>query len=100
MNVNIRKKLTEKQKECLRILEPKLNQAVCTRDYKTAKILVKDIQDLLRSTGHIVRLAQSKNKLFELATDLEEFDFAVMGLNSNSNVLNSNTRTHLETTAL
>lgn len=101
MNVlNIRKKLTEKQKERLRILEPKLDQAVSTRDYATAKVLVKDIQDLLRPTGHFVRLAQSKNKLYELAIDLGEFGFAIMGLNSNLSVLNSNTRIHLETTAL
>lgn len=96
----IRPRLTEKQKERLHKLEPKLDKAINARDYTTAKILVKDIQDLIRPTGHFVRLAQSKNKLYELAIELGEFSTAIQGLNSNLHILNSNTRIHLETTAL
>lgn len=99
-NRRLIKKLTEKQKERLRILEPKFNKAVNERDFVTAKNLAKDLQDVLRPTGHFVRLSQSKNKLFELAIDIGKYDFAILGLNSNLNTLNKNTRIHLETTAL
>lgn len=92
--------LSEKQKERLKVLEPKLDCAVRDRDYAAAKDLVADIQGLLRPTGHYVRLSQSKNKLFELAIELGDFNFAISGLQSNRTVLNDNTRIHLETTAL
>ena len=59
-------KLTEKQKERLRILEPKLKLAISERDYNTAKSLVVDLQSLLRPTGHITRLLQSKNRFYEI----------------------------------
>lgn len=92
--------LSEKQKERLKTLEPKLDCAVKNRDYITAKNLVADIQSLLRPTKHYVRLSQSKNKLFELAIEQGDFDFAISGLKSNRAVLSENTRIYLETTAL
>jgi hypothetical protein len=92
--------LTGKQKERLKILEPKLENAIRERDYKTAKSLVVDIQNILRPTLHYVRLCQSKNKLFELAIELDDFDFAISGLKSNLQTLNERTRIHLETTSL
>lgn len=92
--------LTDKQKERLKILEPKLDIAVQNREYQVAKSLVSDIQNILRPTLHYVRLCQSKNKLFELAIELGEFDFAISGLQSNLKVLNVRTRIHLETTSL
>lgn len=94
------KPLTDKQKERLRILEPKLDNAVHNRDYQTAKSLVIDIQSILRPTLHYVRLCQSKNKLFELAIELGDFDFAISGLQSNLKILSERTRIHLETTSL
>lgn len=92
--------LTEKQKERLKILEPKLDLAIRQRDYSTAKSLVSDIQSLLRPTLHYVRLCQSKNRLFELAIELKDYDFAINGLKSNREVLNNNTRIYIESTAL
>lgn len=92
--------LTEKQKERLHILESKLDKAVSARDFALAGNLVKDIQDLIRPTGHYTRLVQSKNKLYELAIELGKFSTAERGLDSNRMVLNKNTRIYLETTAL
>lgn len=93
-------KLTEKQKERLRILEPKLKIAISDRDFETAKRLVVDIQSLLRKTGHITRLIQSKNRLYELSLELGETDFAISGLIGNRQLVSKNTRLYLEATAL
>jgi hypothetical protein len=65
-----------------------------------AKEIVADLQNLLRPTGHFVRLIQSKNKLCELAIELNKTDFALSILNSNMNVINKNTRLYLETISL
>lgn len=92
--------LTDRQKERLKILEPKLDAAIRQRDYQAAKSLVLDIQNILRPTRHYVRLCQSKNKLFELAIELDDFDFAISGLKSNREALNERTRIYLETTSL
>lgn len=92
--------LSEKQKERLRILEPKLNNAVKKQNFEVAKDIVLDLQTLLRPTNHLVRLIQSKNKLYELAIELNKADFAINGLLSNEKVLNENTRIYLETISL
>lgn len=55
---------------------------------------------LLRPTQHYVRLVQAKNKLRELAIDLNKTEFALPILNSNMKVFNENTRTYLETISL
>jgi len=92
--------LSNKQKERLKILEPKLDISIQKRDYQTAKSLIHDIQTILRPTQHFVRLFQSKNKLFELAIELNDFDFAISGLRSNLEILNERTRIYLETISL
>lgn len=92
--------LSDKQKERLRVLEPKLNKAIQEQNFEIAKDLVLDLQTLLRPTNHLVRLIQSKNKLYELAIELNKADFAVSGLLSNEKVLNENTRIYLETISL
>jgi len=94
------KPLTGQQKERLATLEPKLEKSVQQRDYQTAKSLVRDLQAVLRPTQHFVRLSQSKNRLFELAIEMDDFDFAISGLLSNKTVLNSKTRIYLETISL
>ncbi|MDR2040357.1 MAG: hypothetical protein LBQ60_20775 [Bacteroidales bacterium] len=96
----MKQSLTEKQKERLKTLEPKLDFAIKNRDYQTAKGLVHDIQVILGPTQHYVRLCQSKNKLFEFAIDLCDFEFAISGLNSNRTILNRQTRIYLESTTL
>lgn len=93
-------KLTGKQKERLRILEPKLNKAIESKQFEEAKKIVLDIQYLLRPSGHFVRLIQSKNKLYELAIEQSKYDVALQGLLSNQKVLNNNTRIYLETISL
>lgn len=93
-------KLTEKQKERLRILEPKLKLAISERDYNTAKSLVVDLQSLLRPTGHITRLLQSKNRFYELALELNELYTATTGFEGIRKAASENTRIHLESTAL
>ncbi|QXV67577.1 hypothetical protein INP83_03125 [Mucilaginibacter sp. 21P] len=92
--------LSDQQKESLKRLEPKFNTAILKRDYSTAKSLMLDIQRVLRPTKHYARLCQSKNKLFELAIEETDFDFAISGLESNRDILNNNTRIYLESTAL
>jgi hypothetical protein len=94
------KSLTDKQKERLKILEPKLDNCIRQRDYKAAKSLIVDIQSILRPTSHFVRLCQSMNKLFELSIELDDFGFAITGLQSSLKILNERTRIYLETTSL
>jgi len=93
-------KLTTKQKDRLRVLEPKLKFAIINRDFETAQSLVVDIQDLLRPTGNFNRLIQSKNRLYELAIDCNKVELAISGLVSNRKVVSSNTRLYLESSAL
>ncbi len=93
-------KLSDKQKERLKVLEPKLKVAISNRDFSTAKRLVVDLQTLLKPTGHITRLIQSKNRLYELALEVDEINTAIRGLKSNRAVVNVNTRLYLEATAL
>lgn len=92
--------LTPKQKERIHSLEPKLEIAIRNRNYKEAKSLVADLQAILRPTSHFARLCQSKNRLFELAIEMDDFDFAINGLLSNKTVLSSKTRIYLETISL
>lgn len=93
-------KLTEIQKRRLKVLEPKLKVAISKRDFQTAKTLALDLQNLLKPTGHFTRLIQSKNRLYELALEIDELDTAIRGLESNRAVVNSNTRLYLEATSL
>lgn len=93
-------KLTDRQKQRLKVLEPKLKVAISNRDFSTAKSLVADLQALLKPTGHLARLIQSKNRLYELAIEIGEINTAIRGLKSNRTVVNSNTRLYLEATSL
>jgi len=93
-------KLTEIQKERLGRLEPQLKLAVAEKDFETAKRIVADIQDFIRPTGHITRLVQTKNWLFELAIEIGEYDYAERGFIGNRKLINRNTRLYLEATAL
>ncbi|MDR7017214.1 hypothetical protein [Acinetobacter sp. 3657] len=92
--------LTDLQKNKLKVLEPRLNRAINEQNYKFAKEIVVDIQSILRPTKHFVRLVQSKNKLCELAIELNDTKYALSLLNSNILVINKNTRIYLETVSL
>jgi len=93
-------RLTDKQKERLRILEPKLKLAISERDFEIAKKLVVDLQSVLRPSGHLIRMIQSKNRLYELALEINEIDFAIRGFESNRKLVSDRTRLHLEATSL
>jgi len=93
-------KLTEIQKERLGRLEPQLKLAVAEKDFDSAKQIVSDIQDFLRPTGHLSRLIQVKNWLFELAIEIGEYDYAERGFIGNRKLVNKNTRLYLESTTL
>lgn len=93
-------KLTDKQKERLQILEPKLKIAISEKNLETAKRLVVDLQTVLRKTGHLTRLLQSKNRLYELALEMSELGFAIRGLEGNRKLVSDRTRLYLEATSL
>lgn len=93
-------KLTEKQKERLRILEPKLAIAIKERNYPVAKDLASDIQSLLKPTKHYARLVKSKNAFFELALEMNKIDTAISGFIGNREMVNKNTRLYLEASTL
>lgn len=92
--------LTEQQKVQLKILEPRLESAVKDRNFIYAQECVSKIQQVLKPTKHYSRLIQSKNKLCELAIELNKCDYALRLLKSNELVVNSKTRVYLETVSL
>lgn len=93
-------KLTDKQKTRLKILEPKYISSIKKKDLHSAKELAFDIQNVFRPSGHITRLITIKNRLYELALELGELDFAIEGFKSGLMHLSSNTRVYLESSAL
>lgn len=93
-------KLTEIQRNRLKILEPALRNAVRLADYDSAKRIASDIQAVLRPTGHEARLMQAKNWLFEAAMEAGHFEIAMAGLRGIRQKMARTTRTHLEATAL
>ena len=93
-------KLTDIQKQRLARLEPQLKKAITRRDFSAAKRIVADIQSVLKPTGHISKLIQLKNWLFELAIEIDEFGYAERGFIGNRKLVKSNTRVYLESTAL
>lgn len=93
-------KLTEEQKNKLKILEPKLRQAVYKGNYEYAKEIVLDIQNLLRPTKHETRLMKAKNWLFEAALEAGELGIAERGFIGIRQKMNNNTRVYLEASSL
>lgn len=94
------KKLNEYQKKRLEILRPSLRNAVKSGDNQTAKNILKEIQDLLRSTGHETMLMKYKNWYFEAEMEAGNLELAKTGFIGIRKKTNSNTRVHLEATAL
>lgn len=93
-------KLTDSQKNRLKILEPQLNKAILEKDLHTAKFIMRDIQEVLGITNNKTKLAQFKNRLFELALETKDYQFAINGFIGNRKIVNKNTRIYLEATAL
>ncbi|MEQ5790470.1 hypothetical protein J4E06_05360 [Muricauda sp. NFXS6] len=93
-------KLNEIQKRRLKSLKPQFENAIRDKDFNNAKIIMRDIQNVLNLNNHKTLLAKYKNWLFELALDLEKYEYAKNGFISNRTITNKNTRIHLESTAL
>lgn len=93
-------KLTDKQRKSLAKLEPALRRAVDFGDYREAKLVTKQIQDVLRPTGHETRLMQAKNWLFEAAMEAAEVQTAISGFIGVRKKTSRGTRVYLEATAL
>jgi len=79
------------------MLEPMLMAASDSRDYDKAKEITLRIQNVLRPTGHEVRLMQSKNRLFEVAMESGNIDTAIRGFIGE---VSKRTRLYLEATSL
>lgn len=100
LKMSSQQKLTADQKKKLAVLEPQLKEAVKRRDLNLAKETTLQLQSLLRESGHETRLMHCKNWLFEAAIEAGEHDYAKTGLRAVREKTNSNTRVHLEATAL
>lgn len=93
-------KLTEGQKKRLNVLEPALREAVKLGNYERAQLITHDIQEVLRPTGHEIRLMQAKNWLFEAALEAGNIEFAIAGFQGIRKKASPTTRLYLEATAL
>jgi len=93
-------KLSDKQKNELRDLEPKLKLASASRNFEESEKIVTKIQLLLRPTGHETRLMQSKNWLYETAMEVGKTDYAIRGFIGVREKVSSRTRLYLEATSL
>ncbi len=93
-------KLTPDQRNHLHVLEPALKTAALRGDYDAAKRLAIDVQNLLRPTGHEMRLMQSKAWLFEAAMEAGLLDVAIPGFIGIRGKTSPGSRIHLEATVL
>lgn len=97
-------KLTKQQIENLNRrldnLIPQFKKAIQERKLSEAKIIVLDLQQVLRALNKRTRLVELKNQFFELALEEQEHDFAIDGFLSNRKLVSKTTRLHLEATAL
>lgn len=84
----------------LKRLSPQFKKAIAERRLADAKIVIVDLQAVLRTLNKTTKLVEVKNQLFELALDEQDYDFAIEGFLSNRNLVNDTTRLHLEATAL
>lgn len=82
------------------MLEPRLRACVRTADFGTAKEIAARIQLLLKPTGHVTRLLQAKNWLYECALAAGETEFAITGYTGTRKLVSPDTRAHLEATVL
>ena len=92
--------LNERQKRRLSTLEPALRTAAQRGDVESAKKLAVDLQQVLRPTGHHMRLFQSKTRLFEAALEAGEVSWAIEGFRGIRATVAKSTRLYLEVTAL
>lgn len=93
-------RLTDEQKVKLHEFEPALKAAVRRGDYRAARQLTANIQNVLRPTGHETRLMKAKNWLFEAALEAGKLQTAISGLSGVRQKTSPRTRIYLEATAL
>lgn len=93
-------KLTAEQRAQLATLEPRLRSAADARDYKQAKAVTLQIQNVLRPTGHDARLMKAKNQLFEVAMETGNLTTAITGFIGVRKKVSKRTRLYLEATTL
>lgn len=93
-------KLTEAQKNRLKVLKPALLNAVKLGDNTAAKRIITEIQRLLRPTGHETMLMQFKNWYFEAELEAGNTGHALTGFVGIRKKTSPYTRVHLEATAL
>lgn len=93
-------KLSDEQRAKLAILEPMLMLAATARDYEKAKDITLRIQNILRPTGHEMRLMQAKNRLFEIAMESGNINIAISGFTGIRQKVSKRTRLYLEATTL
>ena len=100
----VKPKLSILQVESLNLrldkLTPQFKKAIQNKNIGDAKIVISDLQQVLRTLGKMTRLVEFKNQLFELALEEKDYDFAIDGFLSNRTIVNDTTRLHLEATAL
>jgi len=60
-------------------LTPQFKKAIQERNSSNAKIVISDLQQVLRTLGKTTRLVEFKNQLFELALEEQDYDFAIDG---------------------
>jgi hypothetical protein len=84
----------------LKSLTPQFRKAIKERNFSTAKIILSDLQAVLRNLNSTTKLVEFKNQFFELALEEQQYDFAIDGFLSNRKLVNDKTRLHLEATAL
>lgn len=100
----VKQKLSALQVESLNLrlgrLATQFKKAIQNKNITDAKIVISDLQQVLRTLGKTTRLVEFKNQLFELALEEQDYDFAINGFLSNRTLVNDATRLHLESTAL
>jgi hypothetical protein len=81
-------------------LTPQFKKAINEKNIYDAKIVISDLQHVLRTLSKTARLVEFKNQLYELALEEKDYDFAIDGFLSNRTLVSNTTRLHLEATAL
>jgi hypothetical protein len=87
-------------KSRLNVLIPQFKASVKKMHLNASKQLIVDIQPILKKEKKLAKLVELRNMLFELAMELGDFDYAIDGFIANRDLIDKNTRLHLEATAL
>jgi hypothetical protein len=91
---------TDSLNQRLKNLMPQFKKVIKERNFSDARIVISDLQAVLRTLNKTTKLVELKNQFFELALEDHEYDFAIEGFLSNRKLVNDTTRLHLEATAL